>query len=104
MCVRTSNALTRLKYVTSKTIVETSRMKFLVAQIVHLRVIAIRVGDSLQDLTTLTGGGKKERHQVWEQDPLLITPWEHRRYMMHADKSLYFIESRHLPCLLPYNH
>ena len=57
-------------------------MKFLVAQIVHLRVIAIRVGDSLQDLITLTGGGKRERHQVWEQGPILITPWEHRRYII----------------------
>lgn len=82
MCVRTSDALTKLKYVTSKTIVETTQTKFLVAQIVHLRVIAIRAGDSLQDLTTLTGRGKMERHRVWGQDPALITPWEHRRYIV----------------------
>ena len=57
-------------------------MKFLVDQIAHLRVIAIRVGDSLQDLTTLTGGGKMERHRVWAQDPALITRWEHRWYII----------------------
>ena len=82
MCVRTSDALTKLKYVTSKTIAETTRMKFLVAQIVHLRMIAIRVGDSLWDLTTLTGGGKMERHRVLGRDPALITPWEHSRYII----------------------
>lgn len=49
-------------------------MKFHVDQIVHLRAIAIRVGDNLQDLTTLTGGGKMERHRVWAQGPAPITP------------------------------
>lgn len=57
-------------------------MKFLVAQIVHLRVIAIRVGDNLQELTTLTGGGKMERRRVWEQGLVLITPSEQRRYII----------------------
>lgn len=57
-------------------------MKFLVAQIVHLRVIAIRVGDNLQELTTLTGGGKMEKHRVWAQGLVLITPSEQRRYII----------------------
>lgn len=80
MCVRISDAWTRLRFVTSKTIAEITRMKFLVVQIVHLRMTAIRVGDNLQVLTTLTGEERMERHRVWVQDPLLITPWEQHRY------------------------
>lgn len=56
-------------------------MKFLVAQIVRLRVIAIRAGDNLQVLTTLTGEGNKEKHQVWAQGPVLITHQEQHRYV-----------------------
>ena len=41
-----------------------TRMKFLVAQIVHLRVIVTRVGDNQLAPITLIGGGRKEKHQV----------------------------------------
>ena len=47
-----------------------------VAQTVHLRGIATRVGDSLQAQTTLTGDGRKEGHQVWELDRQRTTRWE----------------------------
>ena len=76
MCVRISDVSTRLRYVTSKMTVVIILMSFLVAQIVLLRVIATRVGDSRQAQTTLTGDGKKEKRQVWELDPRPTTPWE----------------------------
>lgn len=81
MSVRTSDVWTRPKYVTSKMTVETTPMKSPAAQIAHLRVIVGEAGDKLPVLTTLTGGGRMDRHQVLEQAQLLTTPWERPRYI-----------------------
>lgn len=75
MYVRTFDVLTRLRYVTSRMTAVITQMNSLVAPVVHSRVIATRVGDSRQALTTLTGGAKKGRLQVQEQDLPLTTPW-----------------------------
>ena len=45
-----------------------------------------------------------ERHRVWALDPAMITPWEHRRYIITdhvtyhgvVGKCLFFTESRRM--------
>lgn len=60
-------------------------MKSPVARIAHLRMIAGGAGDNLPVLTTLTGGGRMDRHRVLERVLPMTTLWERPRYI--NDKS-----------------
>lgn len=61
--------------------VVTTQTNCLVVQIVHLKVTATKDGDNQQPQTTLTGGGRMAKHQVWGLGPQMTTPLEIKMYV-----------------------